>query len=77
MVSKAYLPKDLTQAKQALRDRASSFEPLQVVKDNPVKSVGTAFLVGYLLSGTSKQTIPNGLLPMLLRASSGFISVID
>jgi hypothetical protein len=77
MASQSHVLQDVNQAKQALRDRASSYEPLKLVIDNPIKSISTGFLIGSYLSGTSPKRLPKGLLPMLFKASSRLISVVD
>ncbi len=65
--------KSVEQAKQALRLNALAIDYMQPVKDNPIKSVSTAFLLGASMGNSSDNKVPSGLISILLRTVGSFI----
>jgi myo-inositol-1-phosphate synthase len=61
------------QAKQALRHHASSIDYMQPVKDNPIKSISTAFLLGASIGGSSDNKVPSSLFSILLKAAGSIL----
>lgn len=55
-------------AKLALRSNVASIDYMQPVKENPIKSISTAFLVGTVMGSSSGNKVPSSLFITLIRA---------
>ncbi|HEC58801.1 hypothetical protein LCGC14_1489930 [marine sediment metagenome] len=61
-------------AKLALRANVASIDYMQPVKDNPIKSISTAFLAGAAMGNSSgNNKVPSGLFAMIVKAAEQFL----
>lgn len=68
MVRKTYNPQTVTEAKQNLRTTSTNIEFISIIKKNPLKSTGAAFLTGILWGRFKKKSnLPPGLLEIALQ----------
>lgn len=60
---------ELDRAKARLLETSDSFDPLSVIRDNPVMSAGSAFLLGFGLTSLSRKLALVQFVPLLLQTA--------
>jgi len=70
MVSDEPVQRKIEHAKLALRTNAEQIDFLKPVKDNPIKSMSIAFLLGASSADSKSTKIPSRLLSMLIKLST-------